>query len=633
MHQTPRFSPHQGMLIFIAIASLLLLSNVFSPFVFASTHSSDKTTDRFVSKILVPPQQPSKQSLLIVLLDRSGSLTGSGGTDPSDYSTSVTRALTDLWPGKMVVITFPKVNPLVNDKVGQLGPYDLTDSTQRQTLKNEIAEADPNGDTPLGPAMDKALSILQQGPVPAGSQAIIITDGLPNMAGDSNGTNEINHIEQGNGLLSQFHQLGVPIYTFGLQITSPDAQNLLTTIAQKTGAHYRPVQSSTDLANQVIQLCASWLGLQFQSATADQNGNYAVNINELTSNAKIIAFRSKAQYPITITAPNGSVLQQGAGIQQSLDTHYQIDSLDVTPPVVAGTYNVSVGKDPQAQVYWLADTRLQVHIIAPTSTGAIYTGTPGKISVVLFDGNNSFAPKPGAVLQAYITFTAPGQVASISEVNLTQQNGQDIFSGNTLIYNTVGTLQIIVKANYEEIHQQSNVETVKVEIPPIPPCTSISCFAQRNLVAIIVGGIFLLLLVTILIWFLLWRKQYAVTGYLVNTRNDRNNLELGTYRPMLASLSRKSRITMQELAKHPQSSLVVSTLTNEPLAFVATDDGISLCTLDGDLPHISVNTAKGIQKFSAHKREIPLGNRSEILRNDNREVIFQLNAPRQRSAL
>lgn len=630
MHWTPRLSRCQGMLTFIAIASLLLLSNVSSPVVFASAHASDKTTYGFFPKTFVATQRPNKQSLLIVLLDRSGSLTGPGGTDPSDYSTSVTRALTDLWPGKMVVITFPKVNPLVRDQVGQLGPYDLpTDSTQRQTLRNEIAEADPNGDTPLGPAMDRALSILQQGSVPAGSQAIIITDGLPNMAGDPYGTNEKNHIE--NDLLKQFHQLGVPISTFGLKITSPDAQSLLTSIAQRTGAHYAPVQSSTDLANQVIQLYASWFGLQFNSATVDQNGNYAVNINELTSNAKIIAFRSNEQYPITITAPDGSVLQQGKGVQQSLDTHYQIDTLDVTPPVVAGAYNVFVGKDPQAQVYWLVDTRLQVHITAPTSTGAIYTGTPpGKISAALFDGNNSFAPKPGAVLQAYVTFTAPGQTVATSEVDLTQQNGQDIFSGNAPIYNTVGTVQIVVKANYEEIHQQSNTETVKVEIPP---CTSVSCFVERNLVLVSGGSILVLLLLVILIWFLLWRKQYPVTGYLVNARNERNALELGTYRPFLAPIFKKSVITMQELTQHPQGSLVVGTLMNEPLAFVVTDDGISLRSLDGDLPHIAVSTSKGVQKFSTQKREIALGNRSEILRNNTGEVIFQLTAPRRRSTV
>src|SRR5438105_605882 len=49
--------------------------------------------------------KPTSQSLLIVLLDRSGSLIeGSSPTDPNGYSTSVTKALADLWPGEMAVI-------------------------------------------------------------------------------------------------------------------------------------------------------------------------------------------------------------------------------------------------------------------------------------------------------------------------------------------------------------------------------------------------------------------------------------------------------------------------------------------------------------------------------------------------
>src|SRR5438876_6619868 len=49
----------------------------------------------------------TNQSLLVVLLDRSGSLTYQpGATDPDGYSRSVTKALADLWPGTMAVIPF-----------------------------------------------------------------------------------------------------------------------------------------------------------------------------------------------------------------------------------------------------------------------------------------------------------------------------------------------------------------------------------------------------------------------------------------------------------------------------------------------------------------------------------------------
>ncbi len=638
MRQTLHLFHRQFMFIFITVIGLLILSTPFSPSVLASPSYLGKVT--FVASTHIIAQQPNQQSLLIVLLDRSGSLVGTGGTDPDDYSTSVTRALADLWPGKMVVITFPKVNSSVDDQdqVDQLGPYDLTDATQRQTLKNAIPEPDPNGWTPLYRAMDQAKTFLQKGPVPAGSQAIIITDGFPQTSKDRDGTNEKAQIEDDH-FLGQFRQLGVPIHTFGLKIANSDAQKLLTTIAERTGTHYTPVKSSTDLAQRVTELCASWLGLQFQSVTPDSSGNYAVNIQDLTSKAEIIIFRSDTQYPITITAPNRSILQQGVGvIQQSPDTHYQIDELDVTPPVVTGMYSVFVGKDPQAQVYRLVDTRLQVHILAPRSTDVVYTGKPAaQIGAALYDGNNTFTPKSTAVLQAEVTFTAPGQAASTSEVDLMQQNGQDIFIGNAPIYNTPGTLQIVVNANYEEIHQHSNTEIVKVEIPP---CTTFDCFIERNYGFIL--GIGILILVIVILF--LWSKQQEPYGYLVNVHTGKP-LKLGTYRPLLARLFKKSMVTMQELAGHPDAS-AVSALITESLGFVATnngdtpnngdmsnngdtpDSGVSLCALQENLSHISVRTAQGkVQSFSKQQRRIRLGYHSEILKNDRTEVIFQITEP------
>ena len=639
MHLALHLFRRQLMFSLIAVIILLILSAPLSPLTLASTYSFGKAT--FVARTHVIAQQPNQQSLLIVLLDRSGSLVGAGGTDPTDpddYSTSVTRALADLWPGKMVVITFPKVNSRDDDqKVDLLGPYDLTDSTQRQTLKNEIPEPDPHGWTPLYPAMDAALKFLQKGPVPAGSQAIIITDGFPQTSEDPDGTTEKAKIED-DSFLSQFRQLGVPINTFGLKIASPSgAQDLLNTIATRTGpgvARYTPVQSSTELAQRVTELGASWLGLRFRSVTADDSGNYAVNIQELTSKAEVIIFRSDTKYPITITAPNHSILQQGVGVtQQSPDTHYQIDELDVTPPVVTGTYSVFVGKDPEAQVYRLVDTRLQVRILAPRSTDVVYTGKPAaQIKAALYDGNNIFTPKSGAVLQAKVTFTAPGQAASTSEVNLAQQDGQDIFIGNTPIYDTPGTLQIVVNANYEEITQHSNTETVKVEIPP---CTTLDCLIERNYSSIFGIAILAILFIVALLWY----KQRESHGYLVNA-HTRQDLKLGTYRPLSARLFKKSMVTMQELAGHPQGFLVVGALINEPLGFVATNNGdtsengdkpnsgVSLCALQGDLPHISVRTAQGqVRSFSKQQRQIPLGYHSEILKNNSREVIFQVVPP------
>src|SRR6266568_9356191 len=86
------------------------------------------------------------QSLLVVLLDRSGSLVYQpGATDPDGYSTSVTKALADLWPGEMAVIPFSYTSTPV------IGPAILSDQNQRNQLKEAVQNYPIGGDTPLAP--------------------------------------------------------------------------------------------------------------------------------------------------------------------------------------------------------------------------------------------------------------------------------------------------------------------------------------------------------------------------------------------------------------------------------------------------------------------------------------------------
>ena len=119
------------------------------------------------------PADPNPQSLLIVLLDRSGSLIQEPNpTDPNGYSTSVTKALADLWMGQMAVIPFSGDTA----SLPILGPSTLAD---RGILKSAIQDtaAHIGGNTPLAPAMQEALTLLQQKGNPAGSRVVIITDG------------------------------------------------------------------------------------------------------------------------------------------------------------------------------------------------------------------------------------------------------------------------------------------------------------------------------------------------------------------------------------------------------------------------------------------------------------------------
>ncbi len=185
----------------------------------------------------------TSQSLLIVLLDRSGSLTYQpGATDPDGYSTSVTKALADLWPGQMAVI------PFSNQSTPILGPYDLSVASQRQVLKDAVQNYPIGGATPLDPALQKALTLLKGAPVE--SRVVIVTDGNPDPAA-LNGVNQANDIRQ--QLIPRFCASGIPVSAFGLalDLAQPDGQManaLLNDIARGTGGLYTNVRNAHELA-------------------------------------------------------------------------------------------------------------------------------------------------------------------------------------------------------------------------------------------------------------------------------------------------------------------------------------------------------------------------------------------------
>src|SRR5260221_1728094 len=113
-----------------------------SDLVFARTLTT--SFDRSSNVNCQSPVEPNSQSLLVVLLDRSGSLIqGNVPTDPHGYSTSVTKALADLWPGNMAVIPFSGDTT----QFAILGPDTLSNPVQRADLEQQVPDLPIGGET------------------------------------------------------------------------------------------------------------------------------------------------------------------------------------------------------------------------------------------------------------------------------------------------------------------------------------------------------------------------------------------------------------------------------------------------------------------------------------------------------
>ncbi len=385
------------------------------------------------------PPALTSSSLLVVLLDRSGSLTAQpGATDPQGYSTSITEALADLWPGTMVVI------PFGNDHASVLGPYALGNAAQRADLKNAIQSYPIGGDTPLAPALQRALTLLQK--APSGSRAMLVTDGSPDPL-ILNGVNQLVEIAQ--TLLPQFCQRGISVSTFGLALDQT-AQTLLREIASTTGGSSVDVQSAAQLARAVVQLYSQWQHLAFVAAPFSR-GDFTIPIDTYAQRVIFVAFRTDNSFKVTLKGPDGQSLPAQA-VQRSVDRHYEIDDMLVSTVNQPGIYSVSVSGDPNAQVYALVKTGLHAVLLQPGSQTSISTGQPLVIQAELMDDQTPVVPRPQeATINVAVSILVNGQPVYVITVELVQTENGALFSRQILLPGLKGQLHLQIAASYLQI--------------------------------------------------------------------------------------------------------------------------------------------------------------------------------------
>lgn len=500
------------------------------------------TSNSQITPLICPSSAaPTNQSLLVVLLDRSGSLTDPNGpTDPKLYSTSVTKALADLWPGRMEVIPFSGVQT----PLPMSGTYNLSDMSQRNMLKGKVQNYVIGGGTPLAPAMDQGLKELQKWNQP-GSRVILITDGAP--TGVANTETDPNtqqkHIR--NDLLHIFCQEGIPVSAFGLNINDSNANQLLTDIARNTGADYSNVRNPKELAQVVIKLYADWQHLNFLPTT-QTNDSFTFKITSF-SQATIIAFRSEDTHPIKLDGPDGQPLQDG--VDSTTDRHYEIDKL-TGKVFVPGNYTVQVNGDSDAQVYALVKSRYYLRIVAPTVTKLPF-GNTIQIDVSWYDDNGLVTPGPNqAAVVATVTFMVNGHQSGSSDKIILSQQGA-VFQGQIPTDNRSGQLNIVVDGTFQGI-PSTDTKSIHIVSPPLT-ChkSTLRCILDAYSTQIIFGipiFLLLLLLLVLLVW---WLRQPSPSGWL---SEERFAVEISNKtRRLKRKLLSKSVVSSHELQFHPHS--------------------------------------------------------------------------------
>lgn len=522
----------------VMVASWLLIGGGAFP-VAARTTGPSLPLTRMASSCL-PTLTPDEHSLLLVLLDRSSSL---AQTDPQEYSTSVTRILANLWPGRMAVLFFSGTSK----QVPQLGPVDLTQPGARERFQTQI-QAQRNalhGDTPTQYAVEQAAHILAQNGYPRGSQVMLITDGQPFLPTDQQGLQQIATIEQHD--TPGFCTHGVPITSFGLgSQVSTTAQTFLRQIAAETGGEYHDVTDPTQLATPVVQIYASWQHLHFASTS----GHHQFRIDTYAGQVDFITFLSnRAAFPTSLLGPNQQPVPAQELLQQAQDPHYQFEQMVVQQFNPPGIYTIQTA-DPTAQTYALVQTRLQAEIVSPTSHTAVYAGKPLTISVALYDHNDPqqhLHPAQNDIVTIGLAYRLQqgGKTVASGEKTLTQQPApnDDIFSTQITPPRT-GALRLQISASYQYISLPYPPDvTVQVLSTPLAACPLIGsvCQGRPSSLILLAFGILVFLIILLLV-FLLWQRPRPF-GVLENSQGQRT--PIGHKRSFLNALVHPSTISSE----------------------------------------------------------------------------------------
>lgn len=523
----------------LTIAANLVIGAIGGP-----TTDNRTATGGVPSPILKPIPNapvPTNQSLLVVLLDRSGSLIqGSSATDPDGYSTSAVKALADLWPGTMAVI------PFSGDRLSLpiLGPYRLSDPTQRLSLKEQVQNYPVGGDTPLGPAMQEALSLLRQHGNAPGSRVIIITDGAPTGIGNNDGPHQEQNIR--NELIPQFCNRGIPVSVFGLNINlnTPDGQEtnqLLSDITQCAGGTYSNVQGAESLATSFIKLYAQWNGLSLIQENA-QNGDFQISIDPFATHVEIVTFHSNSNDHVALDGPNGQPIQ---GVARSSDRHYEIDTLPSR--FIAGTYTVHTGGQSRAKVYALISSSLRIQLETPTLQSAAHSESIEIIATFL-DGESPLVPEQGqAQVLAHVRLIVDGQqVGPTRTVMLVQQGAT--FTGQVPVFEQGGEVLIEFEGSY-----YGTQRTASTSLRLTAPCSSgaLQCFwAQYQPQVVLVTPLAVILLLMLILLAVFQPRPF---GYLHGKVNDGVGIALKALPRFPVRLIRRSTIKTVDIRNYAQS--------------------------------------------------------------------------------
>lgn len=314
----------------------------------------------------------------VIVLDMSGSMGGSNGSDPQGLRCSAADAYISLSGSSQFIGVVGLVDP---SGAGQAQvwapPAEMSTLQAREQLIKTISDksnhCQAHGGTPTYDALSKAYDMLaaatKGGRV---GSAILLTDGVPDPNQEQQ-TNDIIH-----NLVPKFAQAGYPINTIALG-SAPEVRPFLRDISSGTNGSFdddvNPDTGRPDplqIAPVFLRFFAALTGRTPKQLASERSLNGGVTqqdffVSDLEQHLDVVVVKQDAGATVTLISPDHNrFTHTTASVLVATDPHYAIFSIDGP---TKGEWIASIsGGSGNFSIYGLVVTNLRITLTQPGGT-------------------------------------------------------------------------------------------------------------------------------------------------------------------------------------------------------------------------------------------------------------------------
>lgn len=415
----------------------------------------------------------AKHYNVMLVIDGSGSLTMSGGTDRNGYRYDAVQLFLGLMTNSgnyAGAIVFDDKNPMPLNT--ELRP--ISGSVAKKELAQQIRNARAGGDTDIGGALLEAvrkLEVIQEtNGLP--SVVILMSDGVTDLPWAPQGALEQSYANE-ELAISEAAENNIPVYAVLLNGNGSVSTGEMEHIAAGTGGAYREVRNAGDLS----EVYTLFYSLIYNANSVMGDGQNVFTFNEegvVVIEQEIPGFGVKeinmvANSPtgitsVTVVPPNGEPMEE---LEDEILRSDYYEFVKIEDPM-AGLWRFEIHGDPgnEVKVDLIYNSNLGINLENTTENHSYESGSTASITAHVMDGR-SLVTDAAAYDPSYLTVTLTNAMDPSESYPMTVTANGKSFTASAVLPEVDAPTTYVIQAEFNVVGIQVTSNTVVIDVNPV----------------------------------------------------------------------------------------------------------------------------------------------------------------------